>query len=275
MRRDPWPIIVAGATAVVSCGLLTLAVGLGWLGPDVGRGANFCEAPRDWAVRQPANTFSNLGFVVAGLLIAVHASDRSRLGSRLSAHRGLATAMAGIVVLLGPASAAMHATQSALGGHLDMLSMYLIASFAAAYAVLRWRRGRTALFTGVFLGGIAFCELVGLWPAAIPVVQYAGNVAFGLLLVAATVLEVRIIRRGDGRTVAGYAYGSFASMATAFAIWNATNAGLCDPYSPVQGHAVWHLLSALAAYLLYRYYASENATEPTPARAELTREAAL
>jgi hypothetical protein len=262
MRRDRWPIAFAGATAVVSCGLLALAIGRGWLGPDVGRGTNFCEASRDWAVRQPANTFSNLGFVAAGLLIAWHAGLRSQVGAGRREHRHLATVMACIVVLLGPGSAAMHATQSALGGHLDLLSMYLIASFAAAYALMRWRRGGTRLFVATFVAGVAFCELVSLWPAELPVVRHSGNVAFGLLLVVATVLEILIIRRADSVITSRYAYASLVSMLTAFAIWNATNAGLCDPSSPVQGHAAWHLLSAVAAYLLYRYYASEHAIEP-------------
>ena len=43
----------------------------GWLGPDVGRGDVFCEVPHDIAgVFQPANSLSNLGFVVAGLAVA-------------------------------------------------------------------------------------------------------------------------------------------------------------------------------------------------------------
>lgn len=48
--------------------------------------------------------------------------------------RRLATGLAVVVVLLGPASMAMHATQSVPGGRLDLLSMYLIGGFAAAYA---------------------------------------------------------------------------------------------------------------------------------------------
>jgi len=32
--------------------------------------------------------------------------------------------------------------------------------------------------------------------------------------------------------------GSLASILTAFAIWNATKAWLCDPHSLIQGHAI-------------------------------------
>ena len=82
-----------------------------------------------------------MGFVAAGLLIAWHASVRETIGASLSAHRHLATAMACLVVQLGPGSAAIHATQSAIGGDLDMLSMFLVVSFAAAYATMRGFRG--------------------------------------------------------------------------------------------------------------------------------------
>jgi len=258
MRRERVPIVAAGTTAVVSCGLLALAIGRGWLGPDVGRGANFCEAASGWAVRQPANTFSNVGFVAAGLLIAGHAGVRGNVGTGLSAHRHLPTVMACLVVLLGPGSAAMHATQSALGGRLDLLSMYLVAALAAAYAAMRWLRGGTALFAAVFVGGVVFCELVGAWPVHLAVVNHPGNAAFGLLLVAATAVEVLIARRGETRAERRFAYAALGSILVAFAIWNASKAWLCDPHSLVQGHAIWHILGAVAAYFLYRYYASEE-----------------
>jgi hypothetical protein len=258
MDRDLRPIVVTGATTVVSCGLLAVGIWRGWLGMDVGRGATFCEAGRDWVVRQPANTFSNVGFVTAGLLIAWHASVRHNLGTTLSAHRHLATVIACIVVLLGPGSAAMHATQSALGGHLDMLSMYLVASLAAAYAAMRWWRRGIRFFAAVFVGGIGLCEMVGAWSVELPVLMHPGNAAFALLLVVAAALEVAILRRGEADARRAYAYLSLASMLAAFAIWNASKAWLCDPHSLIQGHAIWHILCAVSAYLLYRYYASER-----------------
>jgi hypothetical protein len=167
-----------------------------------------------------------------------------------------------VVVLLGPASAAMHATQSAWGGHLDLLSMYLVASFAAAYALTRHRGAGAARFAATFGLLLVGCEMVGALPVEVPLVHVPGNLAFGTLLVLALTLELRMVR--DSRVVADgrYAVAAGATMALAFGIWIATNAGLCDPTSPLQGHAVWHLLGAVAAYLLFRYYASERRAAP-------------
>ena len=72
--------------------------------------------------------------VLAGLAVAWHASRPGRLGGALGTHPALATAFAVLVVLLGPGSMAMHATQSEVGGHLDLLSMFLVSGFALAYA---------------------------------------------------------------------------------------------------------------------------------------------
>ena len=183
------PVALATATAVTSLGLLALAIGFGWLGPDVDRGAVFCELS-DGPLEQPVNTLSNLGFVVAGLAIAVRAGRPGGLGrSTMSRMPGLATAYACLVVLLGPGSMAMHATESALGGHLDMLSMYRVAAFAASYAAMRrWLRG--PVFLGVaYVAAVAACELAGTYGGHVPVVDFAGNLAFGALLLVALVLE--------------------------------------------------------------------------------------
>ncbi|NPD06618.1 hypothetical protein HN031_18235 [Nocardioides sp. zg-1308] len=260
------PLVVTGAVAVVSTALLALAVGGGWLGPDVGRGADFCEAPHGGWVRQPVNTLSNLGFVVAGLLVAGRAAHRppdSATSPRVMP-TAVATAYACVVVLLGPASAAMHATQTEWGGHLDMLSMYLVAGFASSWAWVRWTRRGPAAFAAAYVACVAACEVVGLWPEPIPVVHYSGNLAFGVLLVVAVVLETRIWRRGD--TVIAFRHGvvALAAMLLAFAIWLLSNAGWCDPDSVLQGHAAWHLLCAVAAYWLFRLYDSERS--PSPAR---------
>ena len=217
---------------------MALAIGLDWLGPDVGRGAQFCEQARDGWLKQPANALSNVGFVVAGLVIGWQAPRRPLRFD------GLATAYACVVVLLGPGSAAMHATQSALGGWLDMTSMYLVSSFAAAYALTRWWR-RDLAGSRCSSGRCSCCwsrraSSSGLSERVVPVFQSWGNVIFGALLVLAITVEVLLWRRGaahpeQGRTRLAYGAGAVASIGLAFAIWNASQHGLCDPALPPPG----------------------------------------
>ncbi len=248
------PFGLAAGTALVSLTLMYFAARDGWLGVDAGRGTEFCEAARDGWLRQPANALSNLGFVVVGIAIGWRAgTPQGRL-----ARPGLASSYAVVVVLLGPGSMAMHATQTTLGGHLDLTSMFLVASFAAAYSLMRWRGRGSSYFWSVFVGALLGCELVERIPTAIPVVLHAGNLVFGALLAVSIALEMRLRRRdgdaGDARWI-GLAFGS---IAVAFVVWNLAKDGapLCDPESLVQGHAVWHLLCAVSAYCLYRYWNS-------------------
>ncbi len=260
--RSLRPLALAAAVAAASTGLLVLALGQGWLGPDVGRGDGFCERARAGLVKQPANTFSNLGFVLAGLAVAWRAGRGDLLGDVMARHRGLATAYACLVVLLGPASAAMHASQAAWGGHLDMLSMYLVASFAAAYALMRWVGQGRLFLAQLFSLLVALCELVGAYGGPVPVVEHAGNVAFAALLLLAVVTEVRLWRRAAGsRTDLRWGAAALGTLLVAFAIWNVTKRAWCAPDSLLQGHALWHLLCAVAAYLMFRLWASERARQ--------------
>jgi hypothetical protein len=260
--RDLRPVVVAGVTAVVSLALVVAAARWAWLGPDVGRGSSFCETPRDGWVVQPANTWSNLGFVLAGLAVAWYAGDRLRLGLTLGAHPGLATAYAVLVVLLGPGSMAMHATQSEVGGHLDLLSMFFVSGFALGYAAMRvWRRGP------VFLA-VAFPLLVAVGMAVylaggpVPVVNHAGNAAFSVMLVLAIALEVVLWRRREVRQDTRFGLAAVGTLVVASTVWRFGRDGhpWCDPTSVLQWHGLWHVLCAVAAYLLFRHYAAERST---------------
>jgi hypothetical protein len=249
-------VVITTAVALVSVALFAAAIAFGWLGPDVGRGGSFCEAARDALVKQPANTFSNLGFVIAGLGAAWHVSRRG--SGAMSA--SLATAYAVLVVLLGPGSAAMHATQSALGGHLDVYSMYLLASFVMAYTAARLLALPAAGFAALFVASLGVCTVAEFTTADVPVVMTAGNAVFALLLLAGLTMEVVLRTRGNNLLDLRWGFASVATLLVSFTIWNTGKDGgpLCDPESLLQPHAVWHLLDALAAWLLFRYYVSER-----------------
>ncbi len=254
--RDLFPVLLTAAVALVSVTAFVVAAARGWLGPDVGRGSGFCEAARPGWFRQPANTVSNLGFVVAGLAIAWHAGTAPPR-TPLTRSRPLVVSLGILVVLLGPGSAAMHATQSVAGGHLDMTSMYLVSSFALAYAVTRLVHGGTGAFARVFVAAVVAQEILERRGGPLPVIMTAGNLGFALTLIAAVALEVHLDRRGDGLD-RRWAAASLGSLMLAFGIWNLAKDGtpLCHPHSLLQGHAAWHILCAVAAYALYRAYAA-------------------
>lgn len=254
MARSPVPLAVAAGTALVSLGLVLAASAGGWLGADVGRGAEFCEAARGELFLQPANSWSNLGFVLAGLLVGWYAGSQA---GRL-ARRSLATTFAVIVVLLGPGSMAMHGTQSELGGRIDQFSMYLVAGFAASYALTRLLGLSAAGFAGLFVALVLACEAIEQL-GTLPLVNNAGNAVFGALLLVCVAVEWRLRgtdRDGDLRWI----LAAVGAMALGFVVWSLSQTGdaLCAPHSWLQGHAFWHLTSALAAYCLYRYWASEH-----------------
>lgn len=248
--------------AVASFSLFMLAVVNGWFGPAADVGGAFCEAAREGLVKQPANTWSNLGFIFAGLLMAFQLSQGTFQSNKNRFTQSTFTAIffSCLVVFLGPGSMAMHATETQLGGNLDMLSMYLVASFAASYAMQRFWQWSNGAFTVSFLIIIAICEWAGTFHQHIPVVGYAGNLAFGIFLTVCTIFE---LLNGYVRKISlekKYGYYSLGFLLLAFFIWNIwqDNSPLCNPGSLIQGHAMWHLLDAVAAYFLFRFYASEH-----------------
>ena len=144
----------------------------------------------------------------------------------------------------------------------------------------RWRRGPVFLATA-YVAAVAACELVGTYGGHVPVVDFAGNLAFGALLLIALVLEREHARRNAVILDLRWLVAAVAALAVAFAVWNTARTGAfgCFPHSVYQGHGVWHLLCAVSAYCLFRLYASEDRADvpvprepPTPLRARTQRE---
>ena len=245
------PLGLAATVGVIGTVLVFLAAAGGWLGPDVDRGAEYCETAHWCFFAQPSNTLSNLGFVLAGCLLAWHARRH-----RFRMHTlGLTTIFAVTVVLLGPASMAMHATETTAGGHLDVLSMHLIAAFSVTYAVARMARWSTARAALVFVVIVSVSTRLSWRGDQIAILQHTGNLLFALLIAAAVTMEVTLWRRVAGpRPKWGLA--AVGTLLLAFSIWlvSQTDGMWCVPESWLQGHALWHILCALAVYYLGRHY---------------------
>lgn len=249
-------------TAIVTLGLFFLALFNGWMGEWKHVGAEFCEASRPGLIKQPVNTWSNFGFIFTGLYIGwllmqgVYSQNKNALTQKTF----YAAFFASLVVYLGPASMAMHATETEIGGNLDMLSMYLVAAFLTAYSLERFFRLRPLYFTIIFVVVVVTCVYVQDLPYRMPLVGYFGNFIFGVFLTTTIIFEAlnSFVRKMDHDLKWGVF--SLLAMLLAFLIWNFSlnNSSFCNPYGLIQGHGIWHLLNAVSLYCLFRYYVSEH-----------------
>jgi hypothetical protein len=245
-------------TAAVTLALTALALCATWLAATVAYSLRpatcvadgcFCEATADALIAQPVDAITSLAFVVLGAWTL--GARRGMPGRGIREHR-LVPIAAVILIAIGLGSFFYHATLSYLGQFLDVLGMYLFGTFLILGALYRSGKISFRLATVTFLAA----NLV------LAVVQYAvpdaRRTLFGLMLIPGLVLES--VRSTTGPGGSGwrlrYLAPALGLVVVAFAFWLLDESGLvCDPDSGFQGHGLWHVLTAIAAYLLVVHYA--------------------
>lgn len=201
----------------------------------------FCEELLCGSIRQPANAFSNIGFVICGLLII----SREGLKSWTPYHMmGLAA------VFIGITSGIYHASMVFFWQFFDLSSMFMLILLPLSFNLVRIGWIRASQFSLVYIVTLALSMLL------LYVIQgKVGEYIFGVHVALVTGLEFLLYRRGHRPTYAGM-FKALGTFMLAFLIWNGDVHGWwCDPTNHyLQGHAIWHLLCALAIWFLYGFY---------------------
>lgn len=217
----------------------------------------------DGTVLEPQNTWSNLGYLFAGLLIFY----RSR---RL---RGIVLGL--FLCLTGVFSAMYHAvpTNGTLQT-LDIAGVYWILLAMIGYAKMsldtRLQDAEPALFVEKVLAVAAF--FVGLVMAVTryEVFLFESTLATVIMMVILIVFLIggmllRIRRQAalSRREVGGYVMGllMLGLFAGAFRLGDGPGRVLCDPNGPFQFHALWHLFSAMMLLVTYDYFTRVSNTQ--------------
>ena len=193
----------------------------------------FCEAVRATGIRQPLNSASSLAFVLVAVLVIVRGSNKT-----------IAALFALTLTFVGIGSAYFHATLSFTGQFFDVLGMYLVATLALLMSIRRTRRLGTALLISAYVSMNALLAII-LYTAP----EWRRWI-FGALLAGIIWAELK-----DRESRKPYLIRAIAIMTVAFIVWVIDFSRIaCAPTSIVQGHAIWHILGALASWYLYLHY---------------------
>ena len=205
---------------------------------------NWCEAERCAWIVNPSDAWSNALYLVLGLWMW-RAARRS--GRRDLARFGPAS------VAIGIFSFAYHASYTFALQFFDFVAMFLFSFTVLARNAVRLRWIAPSRETRFFvLGVLGMSALVPpLFRVGFPI-----QALVAILIAVGLAQEWRLRRRdGPGPQYRSYAVGLALLGAAALASLADVTRAACDPQSWLQGHALWHVLSALALAAFFRFYA--------------------
>jgi len=266
------PFVIGLVESAVSIGALFVLGAFSWVESSradecVEEGTCYCERFRPGMIKQPSNTWSNLGFVVVGLvLLAILPAAHAGSGRNPMEERSVYSVLYGcVVVFLGPGSMFFHASMKKWGGWIDNFSMLLFTGFLLVYDFTGIVNGGKTLFWIVYVVLVVLLGLVSWFFPRSPIKGFStGSLAFGAMAIVWVVLQVFAIPGiggidRDNGTAILLLLAAAIVFAVAFLIQQRSQTGRpwWQPDTLVQGHALWHLLTAATTVILFFYLRTE------------------
>jgi len=199
----------------------------------------YCEAAMNALIARPWYAISNIAFLIVGIIILLRGGRRSRL-------------FGSIAIVVGLLSFTYDASYTYLSQLLDLSGMLVFIS-ALLYLNLRLLViSRQKLMAGFILSFVIAICLIMLFKG------FAGDVIFGLFVlgyIASEVYLMRTKRHTKGRLWL-LAFGIFV-LGFLFWLCDATRV-YCADIGLFNGRAIFHYTNAVAIYLLWSSYRSQE-----------------
>ncbi len=207
----------------------------------------WCEERLCEWINEPANAWSNLAY----LLVAAWLLFLTRGGKSMP--HSLLRFFAPVIAIIGACSFLYHASNVYLTQMLDFLGMYLFCCLLLLLNTVRLRWLSLSAFPTAFVSGVILLTGATALLARyhLPIQGLVSLLTLGIVLT-----ELLIHRRAAGGYSLRVFWGSFVLLVLAAAC-----SGLdlsrkwCDPTNHIlQGHAAWHVLSALSLLVAFYHY---------------------
>jgi len=219
----------------------------------------FNEAVRDGFLRQPWNTISSVPIFFVGVyLLCLPIKHGSEKTLNIVYNPVMRFLIAFSFMVSGVGSVALHMSLTFVGQVADVSGMYLLSVFLIEYAIICHKNKSVSYFIVIYV--VASIILI-IFLILLPDLRLY---LFALLIAIGLFIEYRQNAR-YGSLSPKYLFASASWLVFGFMFWTIDTTKLFfNPYSSLQGHALWHLCAAVACALLYTYYTSEKSLQSAP-----------
>lgn len=209
----------------------------------------WCEETLCQWVSEPANTWSNLGYLIVGLLITYLAFKKKQSFEIKQ--------FGPIVFFMGACSFFYHQSNFYGSQILDFVGMFFFVGWAIGMNLIRMgklQKKRLILFNLIFGSSLTLLMHV----------MYLMSIKFqAIILLAAFIIIGTEIAAGRKRpTPRNWFIGAITTLVVAFGFSIADGQRVwCIPENHgwfEQGHALWHWIVSPAMYMIYKHYSQEE-----------------
>ena len=241
-----------------------------WEGMELGvagKFEEFCELNRmNELFREPMNTISNLAYLFYGATcITFFRNDNNKKmrGNLIVEFPEYSLLMGFSFIYLAFGSFFYHASLTKAGQQHDMAATYAVAAFPVIYNVLQLMVGlkkRKSFAAKKNIAQVGFFTIV-----VIDVLFYVfkwqlnSSILLPVIFAFTAVTSLLSAKLISGKSYFVFLALAFISLGVAFGLWYADRHNYwCNPIGIFQGHAVWHILTGLAAFFMYLFLRSER-----------------
>lgn len=226
--------------------------GCPWHDITVSQGApniKWCEETLCQWVSEPANTWSNLGYMIVAIIIMVIAQRKN--------HNFKLKQFGPIIFFMGAMSFFYHQSNFYGSQILDFVGMFFFVGWAKGMNLIRLGKIKEKHL-------IPFNLIVGIIYTIAMHVMYLTGIKFQAIVLVSgfIILGTEIAAQKKSRSDIGWFAAAIITLIIAFGFSIADGQRFwCDPSQHgwfSQGHAVWHWTAALAMFFIYKHYSQEK-----------------